>query len=843
MTTRALWRTIALVGVLALGGMRVAYATSCPTHRNALAIWYLQWDQPYTRCFALAPYQDSFASMFSDYAGLGEAWSLAQYSLTTKTPAITLPFAQSQMLNQGVVLFDTHGGNAAPGQGAPTLEYHPSATAANAAGAAYIQAGTYTSSEILVSSGPTFDGLAVTNQGIQNKFRSNDPSGLILGHWSYSSYTQDTWSRAAFIGHAISPNCVESQGDYITLLQKLGCQIPGGNTVISSTPSSMSWAGDGGWALSCNVGCDNGVATFVRRGAFDDVGWTLVNHYNTKALKLVGYRSREDWPDHGTVLREIPPLAENGKHVYVAGGVGDRAFPLLAWMEEGRSGRVSWSDPFERTVRPGDWSFLMAFNDRGNEVTLTKASAAPPVLRILSHGVDSPVESSGPPIDIVVLGADPFLVADQVSALSAINSEWAIMYGTSSPTMTVSQQQWVMGIARSNNIAYNTACQQNPGSCPRLYPETPALCLVGDALADQIDFATFPDSYARCRPTCFDAGAGANVAPSTSPLEDGPVFLIPASTETDVTNLRASATRYENPSHPSKQHQRAIFILGDRVSGTVDPAPEVAAQNLATACISGGIPVYTLRESVYPPGVYGPRKTDFVAAVNAGASLIAGVGGFTDKISWPGSFTEGLTWGSELTREQSLVAILPNCDTAAEMDPLFGDASLIEDGMFASPTGTAIVFAVGHTNGGYDAQHELWMELLGLQIQDAPVGTPWPQIVFDAKYRAVAQYPFLLDYLRSVLSVGTMVRKQSPPTTTGLKNDDISGSPLALGLRVVGTGRTQPIFEFSLPRSDEVSLTVYDARGRIVATIYNQRTHAGHRRVTWNGRDQGGQLV
>jgi flagellar hook assembly protein FlgD len=48
---------------------------------------------------------------------------------------------------------------------------------------------------------------------------------------------------------------------------------------------------------------------------------------------------------------------------------------------------------------------------------------------------------------------------------------------------------------------------------------------------------------------------------------------------------------------------------------------------------------------------------------------------------------------------------------------------------------------------------------------------------------------------------------------------------------------------FTLERSQEVELTVYDVTGRVVATLAQGRYAAGEHVATWDGRDRTGRQV
>jgi len=49
--------------------------------------------------------------------------------------------------------------------------------------------------------------------------------------------------------------------------------------------------------------------------------------------------------------------------------------------------------------------------------------------------------------------------------------------------------------------------------------------------------------------------------------------------------------------------------------------------------------------------------------------------------------------------------------------------------------------------------------------------------------------------------------------------------------------------KFSLPRTENVQLSVYDVKGRMVRTLVNGSEEAGEHTVMWDGKDSGGNSV
>jgi len=870
--------------LLGLGTADRVAAASCPTSKTALLVWYLAWDENYDTLGgtdAAPSDRSALLSAINAYSGppINEVWSIEEHDIIAIPNSFNLASLPTAMSGKGIVFFWSHGLD-----GGVNLEYHATESAANTARTTYTTTGGYQDDDVIVR-GP-LQGvnahpytLRVMPSGISRKLNTNDATGLVYPAACFVGSGVSSWTCAVFIGYQQDPTYRNAGSDLRKVAGQFGCMLPGSNTIGAAITSDMTaatginYTGDWSWTLSCNCSCDNPAARFPRTGAFEDKVWGQITTHSSAALSIVGFHSRDDWPLRGTVVREVKPMENDGQHVYAESGLQGTGYSFFCWTEEEKSGRRSWSEPFEVTTRPDDWDDIVAaprireHTDSHDEMPTTVRevwfsedgtvlSEKPASKTADPHASSNPYQGT----DIFLLSmsvGDAGRLATEKANLEAIDPSWIVRTYGCAPRVTVAAQEQTAKGVRDLNIAYNNWCAQHPGECTRTYPETPIMGLIGSRATspDEVEFATFPDSYDRCwGPTgagnCSDAGAGADFLVGSSPFEDLPVYLVPAATQGEVANLRASALRYEDPTHLSRIRTRAIFLLGDRYHGAIQDGPNEAFENLEDALTEEGVPAHKLHASSYSAGSYAARRADFGAWVNAGASLIAGVGGVTSPLYWPGDFAyllsvalqSGITrWESLLTTPQTVLALLPSCFSA--LDP-FDDRSLAEKGLFASPSGTTIGFALAHMNAGYDFQHALWLEIVGLAYRDAAVGTPWPRIIFDAKYRAAAQYPALTDYLRSAVSLGTCIRKRPAPTISDVKEEEEGEYPINESvLRLVVNGRTQPTFEFVLQRADEVLLVVHDARGRAVATVYSQRAEAGWRQVTWNGRDRNGNLM
>jgi hypothetical protein len=725
--------------------------------------------------------------------------------------------------------------------------------------------------------------IALTPRGIANHI-VNDSNALIYGDWSYSFDIKSSWDYGAFIGVTDSENLYCEAFDVV--FERLACRwyTPVENTAsaaldgdpsilydnVNSMPCDLDYTvcndfhvdpSGSNWRIVCE-GCINVAARFEQFGAFDDKVWAVVDHFDTSTIRLFGFRSESDWPSNGVSLGDLNLAPGDGRHIYVKEGIATGRYALFAFKETDKRGVPFWSQPFSRSTRPERWSEITAINEVPAPIVAPRPSAGPSQ-EIQTNGQPSHKTGSDPEITTGAAHIGVYGHTDDANLVTTLADHLSLSLGYTVRTFTgngsvVNQRFWAQTL-RDDNVAW---CAAHPGQCdtgPFSFSTTPIFVIVGElnpicenlpggslcdiAYPPKIEMGTFPDPLETCHAgTCIDPGSFANF--SGSPLEDLPVCYVPAADWNNVNYLNHSADRYENASDPSNQHQRAIALVGDRVSNGV----EFENQNALVPLISAvsWMPVYEYRASYYASGDRQGKHDAFVSVVNNGVNLLMGIGGITGSYIWPGEFVVSslLNWSVDLTTQQSLVVLLPGCDiahfTAPTKPPDLAHVNEIVEGMFSPDTGTTIVFGTAHADAGWDLHHRLWAEVLGETVGDAVPFTPWPRIIWEAKNRAAVQYPFLVDYLRSVISLGTVVRKQPPPLTSDAPTPD---APVVFGLRTLYTGKALPQFEIGLPNGDRAVLAVYDVRGRLVTVLQAASLPAGIHRVSWNGRDKTGQIA
>ncbi len=861
----------------------VAHATcspGCLGGSGAVMLAYLQ--QSDAACILTQQWMDEICDSMRSNAVNPIQSELEVYpsSLLSMGSEFTLEWAAEQIENRRITVVATHGG-----VGAVMLEMAPTPADAQSRANAYINQGIYGSGQVafggpVVPAPDLASGVFFTPLGISNNLKP-DPCGFVYADYCASWDSNSDWACAAFIGSAhATPFCVSLQPALVDVFNKLEC-TPGNNGDLTigsalppnsphrTNPSLLLRSRGDNLALDCN-GCAGLAAHFDRCGAFRDTVWGVVGHDGTSQLRIRGYKSFSDWPFGGDVVRDLTPKAITGLGFYTESGIDRKKYPVLAFEEIGYDGRQFLSEAFEWTSKPKDWQELTRLNDAPAVI----AKAGDPFVQEVWLGEDNKILTERPQSRITdtnpYIGAEAglYAVAGQTDAFFAIEQATLLMLSSSctscEPTWTsaeirlftgdgsVTSQQQAADTLKQGNADYNAWCAAHPGQCTKLYPEKPVFGILGDPFVTPVNHGTFTDPE-MCSTACFDPGQSANLG--GDPLEDLPIYWVPARSTTEMTRLNGSAYRYHFPVYlPGERRYEGLIFLGDRRNLTGEPLqdPENVATTWENVLHAMGEPVYTiLKSSDFPPSGAGVAKRDaLVAEVNNGVSTLVGFEGslITEGWDWAGDFFWNTTtppitndWDQLMTRPQSLIAILFGCNMGHLTRYGGAQRFIMRDALFASSTKTAVSFAVA-SGQSMDLHNYLWANVLATELQDAPGGTPWPVIVFNAKNRALAQYPFMLRTLRTIVSLGTMVRKHAQSTTDVQPWEGENAEPIgsAAVLRAFGGPGARPRVEVSLPRSDDVTLAVYDARGRIVTIMWDGRMDVGRRAITWDGLERDG---
>ena len=838
--------------LLNLGTGSVSLADDiCPQSNYASGYWLKDWE---IACDQET--KDNVWDALAFWLWQGPHYIVSESSLGG-SPTITLTSHQSTRSSSGLSFISTHGIGGGFGG-----EWYSTRNAAVAAATDYLNDGTYAYGEVGFGSNPDSTGWTVTLRpsGIANHFQNNDPNAalFLLYCESVVQAGRDAWSAASKVGTEYCPT-VSGCDIFSQLFHRLGCgshPFYGHQLDDAIRGSEGVWwlYGQKKWQMACGFSCWNPAARFFEVGAFDGTVWGVVDAWNSEKVEIVGFRSFGDWPDGGEVLRVVDSSGD-GKRLVVESGLDTGTYRLFRFTERGKDGKEIWSDGFVPTRKPEGWE--------------TFVSGWEPNPRI------APVQAQVPSWQEVWLGAgelvfDPPSRADGVFSVSANDGAhgWSeVAVYSSDPDLLVAewseliQRGWVARAALGNGTSADAAewaewvytdnmdCFQ-AGTCPEL--TVPVLAIVGDpnpgSYTGNSSFFTmggFPDSDDRCYPNpgetgpCHDLGMAADFQGDA--LEDIPVYLLPANFEQDIYNISFGARRYEG-TWGTNSPFRALFLYGDQLSGDPYGFAQEGLLDFHNVLVANGLTTLEMLASDYPSG--SARETALKNEVNLGATMILGMGPTSSEKTWPGSWLTDYipgapyAWADSFTTPQSMVVLMPSCSVAGQVSSGY---SIIESGMFGDPTqSTNVVFAIGHLNGGWDFQHELFAEILADTYMDSDPETSWPHILWEAKKRAAIQHPVIFDFVRSVGGLGTMVRKQE---TTVVGVPATPPVTLRLALRILGNPSSRPKLELSLPQRDDVRVRIFDVQGRLVADLFSGLVTDERKQITWNGRDRSGRSV
>ena len=506
---------------------------------------------------------------------------------------------------------------------------------------------------------------------------------------------------------------------------------------------------------------NNPDAVFRAYGVTENQAWTDVTLSQSSRLELLWKRDHRSPPK--TIWAESTRDYKGTKTVSVPIG---QVNGLLQWREVSLRGKVSSSDWISPAKERPMFSPIRSRYLTSEEYCL-------PVC---------PEDNPGATCHVAVYSTDACLLDEHMDSLERMGYTVRGYCGTG-------ELADIQGWAETVYLDNLAACQSSGGTCPPSFdPDAdyflpPTLAIVGDPYpGGSFSIPTFDDP----RNPNQEANVGCSLDPSASSFcydldicgdidgddwPDMPVYLLPAETTSEVEAQAAIAERYDNYAFDvaAVSVEASYYNIDD---GTYEAYP-LAAYGLETfhnALSIEGMPHQILRQSEivnYPHDTQDEMFSTFVSTLQERQSLLLGMVGNQGTYSWiwPGSMEFWGTcedfWSDNFPTAQSMVALLPSCSILRPTTtPICNKAYA---GLFAPEDKTGLAFVVGQFNGAYDLEYASFMRALGEEYSEAPVGTPWPNIVFNAKNRAVQERPHLRTMLRSVGSIGSMVRKLPSP--------------------------------------------------------------------------------
>jgi len=294
----------------------------------------------------------------------------------------------------------------------------------------------------------------------------------------------------------------------------------------------------------------------------------------------------------------------------------------------------------------------------------------------------------------------------------------------------------------------------------------------------------------------------------------------------------------------SQPTYRALFTLGDIEWQGVSPEglPGLM-QSLIDQFRAGGYEIRYMRESDYPLYERLTRQLAMADSLNEGVDIVVNMGSVSNRSRIGGDFIQkverdpwDMDWLDNLG-PKPFVFFGPGCGMAdfdrdnPAYDPILAEMFLCND-----PMKPAAVAWISSGRGHWSTWHRLFAEefvawLLSGEARDLL------DCFWLTKRSCWRQYPEMRNYLKSVFYLGWPV---SVPGTchAGTKQ---RGLPSRAGLMLAPNPASNLVtIEFSLPREEEASVGIYDARGRLVVEILDDILDAGRHTIMWTRRNSRG---
>ena len=188
-----------------------------------------------------------------------------------------------------------------------------------------------------------------------------------------------------------------------------------------------------------------------------------------------------------------------------------------------------------------------------------------------------------------------------------------------------------------------------------------------------------------------------------------------------------------------------------------------------------------------------------------------------------------------------MVAILPGCLMGSDQLDDIADhdnrPTLIHKLLFNAPAFTSLACAVSHMTAAWDMQHEIWAEVLAEEIGQSQPGTPWAQVVVNAKYRFQSEYPSLWNggwnkFLAGVSVQGALVGVYRH-SGAGVARGSVGEERIDESFRVVPEPPERYRLDYGLGRPGTVDLRIYNVAGQEVAAVLDHIPSARGRASAW----------
>ncbi|MCK4304002.1 MAG: hypothetical protein KAY24_07170 [Candidatus Eisenbacteria sp.] len=371
------------------------------------------------------------------------------------------------------------------------------------------------------------------------------------------------------------------------------------------------------------------------------------------------------------------------------------------------------------------------------------------------------------------------------------------------------------------------------------YPVDPAplLMLMGDD--DLIEIPTFEnDELGSCRTAdgCYSVNLLTDVNEDGFP--DGPHTWIPAAVPQEALDALQNETCWNQGSPWVRQDGRVLCFVDDMYGDEVAGEWMVASSNnvLASYYASGYAVMPLLKHSICPGLVN--RRSAGISAINAGIRDLWVIGFGTCNSNWTHFLCDWAGIEDSLTTNQIITVLAPSCETVNQVWPTYNGPELVKRLMFNDLTHTRAVAVIGQLNAGYGEAHAHFQDVLLNEFINAPVGTPYATVCYNATQTIREQYPI---YGQGVACFGGQIGTIGAMIAEEPERNDPDPRPMMQLRCASDIGVTR--ISFWLAERGEVHLNIYDLEGRDIAAVKNGTLKAGRYKYSWFQRDKEGRKV
>lgn len=385
--------------------------------------------------------------------------------------------------------------------------------------------------------------------------------------------------------------------------------------------------------------------------------------------------------------------------------------------------------------------------------------------------------------------------------------------------------QSAFGATCSANYDWNEWCQYN-GGCDRYYPTEdpgPPLFIIGDE--HRIHHLSFPDDDVE---TCFhDCQSDQDIA---SCFECGSscanVYRVPCE---DLAELDHACTNFD-AWNSATEDPAAVLFCGNEYNSEYSYSMAESMQEVADAYIDRGQNAVVLAESDYEHEyacmAAGIQALEQAAAWSDRTEIF--LQGFETAPWWLTSF---LTQDNvdEIPRNPTLMHA-PSCETGAVWFSEDYVTTVVEPAMFQK----GLAGATAHLNGDWSNRHEDWRDAWMQAYLDAPPGTSLDLVHWQAKKQFAELHP---RYARGIALLGGWLLVPGAASASA----NTTAEPVFRVTQKSTASSTRFIFE--LPECAEVTVSMYDIKGRALLRQNMGILAPGTHDYLWTSKDSKGSYV